>query len=532
MNKIQNPVLSGFHADPSICFANGKYYIATSTFEWFPGVMIYESSDMVNFELVSQPLNNLKLLDMTGNLASCGVWAPCLTFDNGKFYLVYSNVRTWTDLPFKDVDNFITTATEIDGEWSEPVYINSSGFDPSLFHDDDGKKYFVNMEWNHEAGTNEGSFSGILIQEYDEKKGELVGEIHKIFKGTIRGFVEGPHIYKRNGYYYLFSAEGGTSISHAESVARSKNIFGPYELHPNALLITSFNTTATLQKAGHASMCCDNDGNYYLAHLCGRPLENYNCILGRETAIQNIYWENDWCYIKSNEDYDVTAPRDFYEVPNNAVKVVNNETSYDFTNKKQMLDFQSLRVPLSIGNRCRLEDTSLVLKGGESLYSNHYQSLLARRQKFFNSEVVTCMEFAPTSFQHMAGLSYRYNEKNQYFLYITYDEEIKQKVLNLYAIKFGDSMLYKRLAILKTDENIYLKLKTSYGKTKFYYSYDNENYKQVVREFDTSHLSDEGAAPMGFTGAFFGMAVIDLQKKSKEGKFLSFEVKEWDDNEV
>jgi xylan 1,4-beta-xylosidase len=183
MKKIRNPVLPGFNPDPSILRVNDDYYIATSTFEWFPGVQIHHSKDLVHWRLLTHPVTRTSQLDMRGNISSSGVWAPCLSYRDGMFYLIYSNVRSYKG-PFKDVYNYLITAKNIEGPWSEPIFLNSSGFDPSLFHDTDGKKWLVNMLWdhrklklvepNHDDGANEdehasiqGCFAGILIQEYD-----------------------------------------------------------------------------------------------------------------------------------------------------------------------------------------------------------------------------------------------------------------------------------------------------------------------------------------------------------------------------
>ena len=145
---IRNPILPGFNPDPSFCRVGEDYFIATSTFEWYPGVQIHHSRDLVNWTLVSRPLNRAALLDMRGNPDSCGIWAPCLSYADGRFWLVYTDVKR-LDGAFKDAPNYITTCEKIDGRWSDPWFVNASGFDPSLFHDDDGRKWFVNVQWNH-----------------------------------------------------------------------------------------------------------------------------------------------------------------------------------------------------------------------------------------------------------------------------------------------------------------------------------------------------------------------------------------------
>ena len=169
---INNPILPGFNPDPSVCRVDEDYYIATSTFEWFPGVQIHHSRDLVNWRLLGHALNETRLLDLKGVPSSGGVWAPALSYSDGLFYLCYTVVHQH-EAATKDTPNFLITAPSIEGPWSEPVFVNSSGFDPSLFHDEDNKKYWLNMIWDHRPGKH--PFYGIAIQEYDLPSGSLIG---------------------------------------------------------------------------------------------------------------------------------------------------------------------------------------------------------------------------------------------------------------------------------------------------------------------------------------------------------------------
>ncbi len=212
---LENPVLRGFNPDPSFLRVGSDYYIATSTFEWYPGVQIHRSSDLVNWTLVSRPLRRASQLDMRGDPDSCGVWAPCLSFADGKFWLFYTDVKRF-DGAFKDAHNYIVTSETIDGDWSDPIYVTSSGFDPSLFHDDDGRKWVTNMRWNHRGpgtGLNAANdlFDGIELQQWDPVQG-LIGEVTTIYTGTDLGLTEAPHLFKRDGWYYLTVAEGGRGM--------------------------------------------------------------------------------------------------------------------------------------------------------------------------------------------------------------------------------------------------------------------------------------------------------------------------------
>lgn len=295
MTQINNPVLRGFNPDPSICRVGEDYYLATSTFEWFPGVQIHHSKDLAHWKLLTRPLTRVSQLNLLGDADSAGVWAPCLTHDGEKFHLIYTDVKGWSfNDAFKDTHNYLVTAEHIEGPWSEPIFLNSSGFDPSLFHDDDGKKWLLNMRWDHRPGRN--PFSGILLQEYDSIQQKLVGESRVIFTGTPIGVTEGAHIYKKDGWYFLMTAEGGTTYQHAVTLARSRDLFGPYEVHPeNPMLTADGHPELLLQKAGHASLVETQHGEWYLAHLTGRPLEGpeaeqRHCNLGRETALQRCEW--------------------------------------------------------------------------------------------------------------------------------------------------------------------------------------------------------------------------------------------------
>jgi xylan 1,4-beta-xylosidase len=173
---IQNPILPGFNPDPSICRVGEDYYIATSTFEWFPGVQIHHSRDLVNWTLVRRPLERPSQLNMLGNPDSCGIWAPCLSYADGLFWLVFTDTKRFEG-SFKDAPNYIVTSPTIESEWSDPVYVNSSGFDPSLFHDDDGRKWFVNQQWNHrpEARHSKGhvAFDGIPARRSASSRGRI-----------------------------------------------------------------------------------------------------------------------------------------------------------------------------------------------------------------------------------------------------------------------------------------------------------------------------------------------------------------------
>lgn len=529
--KIKNPILPGFNPDPSILRVGDDYYIATSTFEWFPGVQIHHSKDLKNWKLITRPLNRTTQLNMAGNPNSCGIWAPCLSFDNGVFYLIYTDVKTFKGI-FKDAHNYMVTAEDICGEWSEPVYLNSSGFDPSLFHDDDGKKWLLNMIWDHRKGKH--PFGGILIQEYSTEEKRLIGPVHNIFKGTDIGLVEGPHIYKRNGYYYLMTAEGGTVLRHSVTMARSKDLFGPYEIDPqNPILTSYYNPALELQRAGHASLVETQNGEWYLAHLCGRHIPSRGrCIMGRETAIQKMAWTSDgWLRIEGGGN----EPRVIIDGPALPEHPWEDEpVRDDFNSDKLNINFQFLRVDISKELVSLTERPGFLrLKGAESLSSFHKQSLVARRQQSFFYTAETCIEFQPDTFQQMAGLICMYDNTNFYYLYITLDEE-SGKCIDILACVAGqfEYALDKKVS-LGTDGRCYLRADVDYDKLKFSYSENGKDWKSIGRIFDASTLSDEfdeGGGDAHFTGAFVGLCCQDLSGRRKHADFDYFDYRERQNN--
>lgn len=515
---IKNPVLPGFHPDPSMICVDGTFYVANSTFEYFPGVCISSSKDLSNWSSIPAPLNNINMLDMKGNPKSGGIWAPCLSYSEGLFYLVFTDVKTWTFSPFKDTPNYITTAESIYGPWSDPVFINCSGFDPSLFHDKDGRKYLVNMEWDYrKQGDNQ--FTGILLTELDVKTLKPISKPVKIFKGSDRGLVEGPHLYKIKDYYYLITAEGGTSYDHAVTVARSKKIEGPYELHPNKHLVSSKGAiNSYIKKAGHGSICEGPDGRWFAAFLCGRPIdESMRCPLGRETSIAEVVWKDAWPYLK---DFTMLPPEHFEGYGD---KLENKEIEYNFIDESFKEDFMSLRVPAQYE---LLKEGILRLYGKESLSSVHNQNMLVRRQTAFNFEAETCLSLPFDHFQKMAGLIYRYDEENQYYLRLAYNEELGEKSLGILSFNKGNfSMPLLDKEIPVGNGKVYLKLTVKNRFGYFSYAKEDLNWQVIPYKIDSSIISDEYANPMGFTGAFVGISSQDLESNSSYADFYYFKYK-------
>ena len=524
---IKNPILRGFNPDPSILRVDDDYYIATSTFEWFPGVQIHHSKDLVNWRLLTRPLNRVEQLDMRGVPDSGGIWAPCLTWDDGVYYLLYTIVHELNSIT-KDTPNYLVTADNIMGPWSDPIYLNSSGFDPSLFHDDDGRKWMVNMVWDHRPWKN--SFYGIVLQEYSPTEQSLVGEPRMIFRGTELGCTEGPHLYKRNGYYYLLTAEGGTSYKHAVTLARCKNIDGPYRVHPVNPIITSWgDRSLALQKTGHADLVETQSGDWYMVHLCARALPGTDrCILGRETGIQKVVWkDDDWLYTESGKNrpqVSITAPN--LRKKEWAQRVVRD----DFDTDTLDIDYQTPRVPLDERSFSLTERPGyLRLKGGESLQSKFNQVIVARRQQAFCFDALTLLEFQPESFQQMAGLVCFYNTGLYHYLYMSVDERAGT-CLYVQTAQNGEIRYPLDTAFISLNNatKIFLRAKMSYDRLTFMYSFDRNEWIRACDDLDSSILSDDYSAKWGFTGNFIGLACQDLSGQRKHADFDFLEYLEFD----
>jgi xylan 1,4-beta-xylosidase len=538
--NIRNPILPGFNPDPSIVRVGDDYYIATSTFEWFPGVQIHHSRDLVNWRLLTRPLKHASQLNMLGDPDSCGVWAPCLTYSDGLFWLIYTDVKRFgrtsvagaSGASMRDFHNYLVTCPTIDGEWSDPLYLNSSGFDPSLFHDDDGRKYLLNMLWDHRPGNNR--FAGIVLQEYSVKERKLIGERKNLFQGTPLGLTEGPHIYRRNGWYYLLTAEGGTNWNHAVTMARSRKLTGPYELHPDTYIMSARRRPdSELQRAGHASLVETQSSETYMVYLVGRPLRNRGrCTLGRETAIQKMVWgEDGWLRTLDGQgipSLETPAPSlPAHTFPATPVRE-------DFDSTQLSINFQWLRTPrpeeiFSLTAR----PGHLRLFGRETIGSLFRQALVARRQQSHCFSATTVVEFEPEHFQQLAGLTCYYSSAKFHYLYISTDETMGKHLRVMSCIP--DSVqtdAFTPPIPIPAGKRVQLRVEVDYERLHFAFRVEgvDNDWRWLPQQFDASILSDEATAPgfPSFTGAFVGVACQDMAGTALPADFDFFEYRERD----
>ncbi|MEV1247776.1 glycoside hydrolase family 43 protein [Nonomuraea sp. NPDC049750] len=482
---IRNPVLPGFHPDPSIVRVGEDYYLATSTFEWYPGVRVHHSRDLVNWRPLGGILTERGHLDLSGVPDSGGVWAPDLTYHDGLFHLVYGVMDNYA-LGYKDIANYLVTAPSIEGPWSDPVRLPGRGFDASLYHED-GQSWLLNMVFDSRPGR---GFAGIELQPLEGGKPELML--------PNRNITEGPHLYKIDGWYYLMVAEGGTGYEHGVTVLRSRSMAGPYEEDPAGPMLTSrHDPSLELQKAGHGCLVETPAGEWYVAHLVARPYHNRTCVLGRESALQRVEWVDGWPRVAGGVPaVEVAAPA----LPAHPWPAADGWNGLE-------QDWSTLRRPPS-PDWLTADHGGLTVHGGQSPYGLRSPSLVAHRVTAQKCSLEAVMRFDPGTVHQSAGITAYYNSRNWFYLAVTTEG----------------------LVLTSSDRGARTEhlLGPAAGEVRLRVEFDGP----VVRfnhgpELDATILSDEHAderidgqmRAFGFTGAFAGFWVQDLAGEGCTARF-------------
>ena len=286
--QYRNPIIPGYHPDPSICRVGDDYYIVNSSFQYFPGVPLYHSKDLANWELVGNVLDRESQLPLKGASSWLGIYAPTLRYDNGTYYMITTNVGGG--------GNFMVTAKDPRGPWSEPKWLKQDGIDPSLYFEN-GRCYMVSNPDNT-----------IMLCQIDPKTGRQLTPSKALWQGTGGRYPEGPHIYKKDGYYYLLISEGGTELAHRLTIARSKRIDGPYEANPQNPLLTHCSMAgqgSQIQGTGHGDFVQATDGSWWLVFLAYRNFGGSYHHLGRETYMAPVEWkQGEWPVVNGGQPVD------------------------------------------------------------------------------------------------------------------------------------------------------------------------------------------------------------------------------------
>lgn len=494
-----NPVIKGFNPDPSVCRVGDDFYLVTSSFEYFPGLPIYHSKDLVNWQQIGHCLTRDSQLPLHNVPASGGLFAPSLRYFNGTFYVVCTNVSAG--------GNFYCTATDPAGPWSEPIWVNIDSIDPDIFLDDDGSAYFVTQ-------GNE----GIRVTPIDMATGKVLGDERLVWGGIGGRYPEAPHIYKKDGFYYLMLGEGGTEYMHSATIGRSKNIYGPYESCPLNPILTHANRLGQsnpIQGVGHADLVQAPDGSWWMVFLGFRVTQQYAYfhVLGRETFLAPVDWPTGgWPQVNGNGTVSLqmnvpTLP--LHPFPAQSVRTEFNEPSLSF-------EWQYLRNPIR-------ENYSLTEKKGSlAIHTSPYTldeaasvSGVFRRQTSHEFEAVTALTFEPSAEGELAGMTLIQNNTHHYDIYLTH---IDGKPTVQLRAKVG-SLDYVVAQQTITSHSVHLKIVGNPYQYAFFCSESGDAYTEMAR-LDTRYLSTEVAG--GFTGVMIGLYTSSNGKPSTSKAFFDW----------
>ncbi len=502
----KNPIMSGFYPDPSICAVGEDYYLVNSTFAYFPGLPIMHSRDLVHWEQIGNAMDRNSQLPLENCGHSQGLFAPTIRYHEGTYYVICTNVSHG--------GNYIITATSPEGPWSEPYYLEGAqGIDPSLFFDEDGTCYYIGTRPNQE-GCKYGGDWYIWIQQLDLKEMKLIGEPKDVWNGAMKNIVwpEGPHLYKKNGYYYVMHAEGGTGPDHAVTICRSRDIWGPYENNFCNPILTHrhLGWAYPIKYVGHADMIETPKGDWYMVMLAVRPLEGYTT-MGRETFLAKVTWENDWPVVNAGvgmltdeveinlDAWDPAADETSYTSRTGGKSAVpGSNRKYDFTSKKELGDeFVMLRNPKA--DMYNLSEKGLQLSFGcAGLQEQANPSYVGIRQQHHRFMASAWLSMEGIAGENRAGIALL--QSNEYHLRLEVSED---KVEAILCEKGEDRSLGMR-KFEDTDAILFIVvdgLKATVGVDR------GEEEIVIAKDIDIRCLSTEVAG--GFVGCTLGMYAVN-----------------------
>ena len=484
--KYKNPIISGFNPDPSICRVGDDFYLVTSTFEFFPGVPIYHSKNLVNWELINYCLTDDEQLPLRNVKPSGGIYAPTIRYHDGTFFMVTTNVTHG--------GNFIVHTKDIRGKWSKPAWVKQKGIDPSLYWDEDGVCYFMST-----ASDDEIPKRGIYLSTVDPFTGEMLSPSRLISTGCGGRSYEAPHIYKRGGWYYLMLAEGGTEYGHVETMQRSRNIYGPYEPAPHNPILTHRHLRNPIQATGHADIVEDQNGNWWLVCLGIRPIIPWHTLhnLGRETFLSPVIWNDEgWPVVGNNGtiSLEMDGP-----LPGPAPTKVCRDFIDDFEGDELDNNWNFVRNPDR--ERYLLANSAVTLKAGDETISDPkvHPTMIVTRQKESNMQVTADMR-GDISRSQCAGISVFYNEDYHYDILITHEDDgyyvcLRKHVADIELISARQKIDYKGDARLRVE--------SAPEWYTFFYESDGA-YVELGRGM-TAPICTECTHTLTFTGTFFGI---------------------------
>lgn len=398
--ELRNPILPGFHPDPSICRVDGKFYLVNSSFNYFPGVPIYESLDLVNWRQVGNVLSRPSQLPLGGATSWLGIYAPTLRYNNGTWYMVTTNVGNG--------GNFLVTAPSPEGPWSEPVWLKQQGIDPSLYFED-GRCYMC---------SNPGD--AIWLCEIDPTTGRQLTESRMLWQGDGGRYPEGPHIYKKDDYYYLLISEGGTELAHHLTIARSTSIYGPYESNPGNPILTNCSRLGQgkqIQGTGHGDLVDDGAGNWWVVFLAYRNFGGSYHHLGRETCLAPVTWTDEgWPVVNGGQPIDTLMTVDHLPAPAPWPQAPAD-------GRINPADPAWLYLQNPIAGNYRFAGGTVELTPHGTLTGNDRPTYLGRRQTRAVMTAETEVKLLDTAHNNRAGLSVYQINDGHFDLYLTHGSD-------------------------------------------------------------------------------------------------------------
>ncbi|TCL70074.1 xylan 1,4-beta-xylosidase [Hydrogenispora ethanolica] len=483
-----NPVLTGFFPDPSVVRVGEDYYMVNSTFEYFPAIVISHSRDLVHWEIIGHAITRDDYLDLSGIDDSHGVWAPDLSYHNGKFY-IFATLRLNGEIAEAGRKiirrQMILTADRPEGPYSKPLFVDVDGIDPSHFVDDDGTHYMVLHQ-------------GRLLR-LNRDCSAAAGEPVTLWQGTGGKSPEGPHLLKKDGFYYLMLAEGGTEYGHRVTMARSRNLYGPYEPSPYNPVLTQTDPDAPIQRAGHGKLVQTQGGDWWMVYLCGRPNQGRFTTLGRETALDPVRWTEDgWLLVNEGK-----GPSAIQTVPGLPAVRYAERFRDDFDSVKLSFDWQFVRNPDPAAWSLKERPGYLrILTGNAAPGSKEARNIILRREKHHRYSAGLKLEFHPGCNGEEAGLICYRGLYSFIALCLIYENGLKVRLIeNRNNIRrcLGESESIRR-------NQLFLRVSVDRQLREFYYRDELQNWKMVGRVDDASFLSDEGITiGKHHTGTLVGM---------------------------
>ncbi|WP_179032081.1 glycoside hydrolase family 43 protein [Paenibacillus kribbensis] len=486
--RYSNPILPGFYPDPSIVRAGEYFYLICSSFEYFPGVPIFQSRDLIHWEQIGHVLNQPNQLDLTDRKSSDGIYAPSLRYFEGIFYMITTDVG--------GIGNFYVTAAAPAGPWSEPIHVPYGGIDPSLFFDDDGKVYV-----SAQQGADYDSH--VIQYEINIATGEALSEPQVVWRGDGGPWTEGPHLYKINGMYYMMSASGGTAKEHREIVGRSDNPYGPFERYPEPIL-THRGLDHPIQYLGHADLVEDVNGNWWSVFLGVRLTENGYSVLGRETFLAPVIWKDEWPHIDNNEGcvkLEMSVARLPAAAPQ-APGTAAGEGRDDFAADHLGPEWIFVRNPPDGSYSLDEAPGSLTLRGQAAGLGDVGQIAFAgKRQQHTQASFITCMSFAPTAEGEEAGLCARRDEDAHYEIGVLRSGD-RNRVMARLTIRGESRIVYEA----ETEaERLLLKIEATENEYTLSYSEDDENWSSIAAGPARALSPEDFVNKMCFTGVVIGL---------------------------